>query len=482
MTLNEQNGFIKNTGTMILSYTVLFAVLIAGVFSTFYLQHKCLMNIYDAYDQGYFWTVELKKNLSSLMAGNGFPEWSWSKGPGMEVKAITDPFMVLAALFPIGHIELGYSVVTILRLYVSGLAFMAFAREVEIARYQAVMGAICYTFSAWIINVSLVQSQFVNITILFPLLIMSVDRVYKGKSSVPFMILVALTMINSVYLAYMAGLSAVLYILLRYFNYCEKFSIKEYVVSVLKFIVYGLIGMAASAVITMTTIQSLMGASTGGGSGKAYDTFAGMSFVFNLGNKFVSEGYDFGYGYIGLPILALMVIAVSYRYFSLRNTQLIMTAIFVIMTPFPFFSSMFNGFGYVTTRWYFMLIFFLVWTATENFDLDRLAEIKNLIIMFIWMAIITVSTLGFAYLDITENYSRNDILFVAGSLAAGYLMLVIIATGIKGKTPLKFRQGAITLITVGAIACLWTISFQGSMDTFVKDNEINAQLEASTQR
>lgn len=471
---------LKNTLILISSFTLLFAVGVVGIFGIFIASGKSLINIYDGYDQGYFWTVELKKNLQSLLAGNGYPGWSWSKGPGMEVKAITDPFMVLAALFPVGKIELGYSIATILRLYFSGLAFMAFVKTVKLSNFQAILGAVCYTFSGWILMVSLVQAQFVNITILLPILILAIDRVYQGKSPVLFMITVACTMISSIYLAYMAGLIAVVYILLRYFTY-NSFGIRDYLKWIGKFIGYGIVGIATSLVVTITTIQSLLGASTGSSSNK-YDTFQSLDFILNLGNTFVSKGYNFSYGYIGIPVIAILGIFVSYRYFSGKKTNLIITVILIVMMFFPFCSSMFNGFGYVTTRWYFLLIFFLIWTAAESFDLDRLAEIPNLVIMALGLCVVAAATLGFAYLNITGNYSSSEIKFIFCAIAAGIIIFIIVASGIKSIVPLRVRQVAVLTVTIVTLAGSWGYTLKAHDGNFVDLGGMNNSLSKSTQR
>ena len=112
---------LKNTGTTIITYTILFCILMAGIFAMFILQGRSFVNHADAYDQGYFWTVEMKHNLDSLFAGNGYPLWSWDRGTGIDTKMPIDPFLVIASLFPAGYVELGYTVAIILRLYFAGV-------------------------------------------------------------------------------------------------------------------------------------------------------------------------------------------------------------------------------------------------------------------------------------------------------------------------------------------------------------------------
>ena len=107
---------LKNTWTTLAAYTLLFCILMAGIFALFIAEGRSFVNQADAYDQGYFWTVEMKHHLESLMSGGGYPVWSWDRGTGLDTKFPVDPFLIIAALFPAGQIELGYTVAILLRL------------------------------------------------------------------------------------------------------------------------------------------------------------------------------------------------------------------------------------------------------------------------------------------------------------------------------------------------------------------------------
>lgn len=463
-------------------YTIIFAVTVAGVFFWFLYQGKTFINEYDALDQGYFWTVELKNNLMDLFSGNGYPDWHWYKGPGMESKAFTDIFALIAVAFPTSMLDVGYTVAIVARLYCSGLSFIYFAGQVKLSRYQALMGGICYTFSTWIINTALVQGQFINITVILPLIIAGAEKIYSKKSPALFMISVAWAMCNSIYLGYMVGICTIMFIFLRYFAHCERFRIKEYITFIVKFIAYGLIGIAASAFIIGTTISTLMEASTGGESVR-YEMFKGMGFLLNLMNVFISEGFSFSYENIGLPAACLLVIIVAFRYWSLRNTELIMSVVLIIMTMFPFFSSMFNGFGYVTSRWYFILVFFLVWTAAGQMDIDKLSDSKNLIIMSVWLCVMVGGTFGLAFLDINDNYSKEAFLYVALNIVAAVIILTILALGRWKKVSLHIRKSTVAIVTVITLIVTWNISFNSNTSVdYMAKGQVNDMLARSSQR
>ncbi len=470
---------LKNTGTTLVTYTILFCIMMAGIFAMFILENRSFVNHADAYDQGYFWTVEMKHNLDSLFSGDGYPVWSWDRGTGIDTKMPIDPFLIVASFFPAGYVELGYTVAILLRLYFAGFAFILFCREVKLSNFQALIGALCYVGTTWTINLSLMQGQFIDLFILFPLLVMSVDRIYKGKSPALFMLVVGITVGINYYLAYMAAIGIIIYIFFRYFTYHE-FSFGRYFGYIGRFMLYGIVGIMISAIFILVTLKTLSGASTG--SRPALSWLYGAGYYYAEALRLVSQGYAFNYTNIGIPIFALLT-AVAFRSKpSIRSTHVIMTIIMLGMTMSPFFGSMFNGFGYVSNRWYFMLIFFFIWCAAEHMDLDELARPRSVILMLLWWLVLCITTLGFSYVDITGDMSMRKALFIAGNLAAGFVMILICALGRRVITSLRVRQTLITLSVIGTLVLVWNCSFYHNTDYYFKVGEINAQLEASTQR
>lgn len=473
---------LEKTRNLWITYTIMFCLLMIGIFLLFILQHRTFVNLSDAYDQGYFWTTEMKQNLQALFAGDGYPMWSWARGTGMDLKPPIDPFLMIAALFPIGYIELGYTVAIVLRMYCAGLAFLAFGGEVGMAGYNRLMGAICYVFASWSINVALIQGQFIDILILFPLLVMGVDKIYKGKTPALFIAVVGFSVAINYYLAFMSAIAIVIYILLRYFHYMDRFSLPEYLSYIIRFVVFGLIGIMTAAFFVLVTIKTLMGATTGSGS-EAVAFFSDMDDLMKYPLKLLSQGYSFTYGYIGLPILALLILPIGLRKLSIRNTYVIMAIILFVFSLMPVMSSVMNGFSYVTTRWYFTYIFFLVWTSMECLDFEQLKKWSNLAIMGAWWAVLLICIPGFAYMDKIGHFDgRGGALFVCGNLAAGLVLLIVFALGRSRIMPERAGKVAVAVISVAVLVGGWNCAIRSDTDNFCKVGQINNELEASTQR
>ncbi|MDD6311590.1 MAG: YfhO family protein [Firmicutes bacterium] len=463
-----------------LYYTILFAVIALGVFSVFILLGKSFIQHGDGFRQGYFWTAEIKHIIESVMSGNGLPQWNWSRGLGMQYLYRLDPFNLFAALFPMSKLELGITLSLLLKLYFGGLAFLYFLFEMKLSNFKCLAGTICYIFSTWFINVTMIQSSFIFISFMFPLVFLSIDWIYRGKSPVLFIVTVAYFLIRDTYLAYMAAIVAILFMLLRYFAYHDDFKIKEYLGTIGKFVIYGLIAGMISAMFCIQFILATMRASTDSSSAGPLDLVNDVHFFIRYGKMLLTWGLTTGYTYFGIPIFALMALPIAFKKFSLKNTSVLMTAILILMTFFPFFSRMFNGFSYGTGRWYVMLVFFAIWASAEVLDVEELRNKKNLIVMFIWLVILAVWTLGFDFINIT-GLSNRGALFITLNLMAGLALLIVI--GFKNdKIKVIYRQIACFVIIGCTLALNWSVSFYLYQNKFIDIGEVDDQLSKSCQR
>lgn len=464
---------MNKTLKLILIYTILFGVLTIGLFVLFILAHKSFIQYGDGYKQGYFWVVEVRQQLHDLAAGEGLHMWSWSKGLGMNVSMgyIIDPFMIIAALFPPGYIELGYTVANLFKMYCGGLVFLLFCKYVELDEYKCLVGSLCYTFSAWFIEVALSQSSLLMNAYLFPLLVLSVEWVYKKRNPLFFIIVVAYYMMRSFYFSYMSAIVIILYILLRYFAYNNQLRIKEYFINVGKFICYGICGCLMSFIIMLPYLSELQDASTESSTDTSSIMFD-VNYYIGFGEKLIGRGITDDYPDIGLHILVLLLIPIAIKKLSKNSTGTIMTIILFAMMMFRFFCSMFNAFGYPTLRWSYTFIFFAVWAAMSVLDLQELRKKGNLILMAISLIVIAIWSM-LPTLMYGINMDENKTFFIPWILFAGLILLLCVGFG---------RKKLIVLFTLGALVVGWNWSFYHDVDEFMSNNRINSDLKVSTQR
>lgn len=489
-TLNENKGFLYRFGPYAL-YTVCFAACFCLIFLFYIRAGKSFIQYGDGYRQGYFWMIEFKNAVDDLLAGNGIDMWNWYAGLGRPARigSFFDPFSWLTVPFVPKYPELGYTFSIVCQMYLSGIAFIAAARKFAVDRMPLVLGAVTYVFSSWVLNTALVQGNFMQNMILFPLLILGVEKIYDKKSPVLFTLVVAYYLLKMPYFAYMAAIVCVVYIFFRYFARAEEKGFLNFLKNMGTFILYGVIGIMISMVLLISSFYSLSGASTGSGVAETGHLFSEYYYR-NLVPTLAGTGaVQANYMYLGMASVIVLLFVCSLRRFSLRNTPLIMSLLSVVCLLLPIFNSMFNGFSYPTGRWYFMMIFFVVLTAMDQLQHMKRGGKLDLVLMTAAFAGMAVSVY-FRYFpnDITPGtifrsvYTINIFAVLINLLLA---LAVIIIMCIWKNDSFRFGNNAVTMlliVTMGATVLMWTPVETKKMKAFLKDGQIGFKLSQSVQR
>ncbi len=471
----------KENFIMLVQYTLLFCILVLGVYGVLILSHRSFIQGGDGYKQGYFWTVELKRQIENLAAGGSISLWSWSKGLGMDVQTnyILDPFNWIAASFPAGYIELGYTIAVILKMYCGGLAFLAFMRTTGAGVFESIFGSMSYVFSGYFIVIGLIHADAMFSIFMFPLLILGVERIYKGKSPVIFILSVACYLIRFLYYAYMAGVTVFIYILIRYFAYHE-FSIKDYLKTIGGFIVWGLTGIMLAGFQLMIDVPALFTASSESATDSISLLFKANHYI-TLGREIIGAGNPTAYHVAGLSLISIMLIASALVDLNRKRTNLIMTILGFISMLLPYACSFLNGMGYPTLRWMFVFVFFASWTAAEQIGKSHLLRNSSLALCVLALCVMTAWTLGFYAAGLIEM-GRRALLFISIQLLGGAGFLLILIAARKGSALRRPDKVMVLVLGVAVLTCSWSVSFLDNKGSFIRNNGINKALEASTQR
>lgn len=472
----------KIRSNLFVQYTIVFFIFVIGIFAVLIVTHHAVMQYHDAYKQGAFRLIELRNQLSNILAGDGFSVWSWYEGTGFDepLEIFFDPFMLIGALFPIRYLELGFTVAALLRMYAGGLAFLLMGKETGLKNEQNLVGAILYVFSACFVGLALRQSETLINAYLFPLLILGVERVYKKNKPAVFIITVTYYMLISFYYSYMSALVIIIYIALRYFAYNDSFNAKEFAKRMGGFVVCGLTGILMSAAATVFSYFTLTRASTDSNfeiSGLLF----GKSFYERLGKMLLGTATTGDYYDIGLPILIIILLLPAIRKCTRKSTNTIMTMIMFVILVSPFFCNLLNGFGYVTFRWSYMLVLFASWTASEQLDTEKLREKGTMPLVFAGWVIIAVWTAGFYVLGLITMDNETRI-FIPIQLAAGLVMILMLRRFSKRES--FDTKAAIGILAVSCIALSagWAPDYIANIDNFARNSAVYKHLQESTLR
>ena len=484
MVMNDTNmGIQKNKKTVYLLYTLLFCIMVVTVFAILLLTHRTLLRYGDSYRQGYFWVVEYKYLIRDLLAGKGISMWSWSRGIGMEYTPgfFIDPFNLIAALFPFKYLETGITVGYLLRMYFAGAVFLWFCRKKNYANIQALTCGLLYAFCGWTIEIIIRQPQFALNLILFPLLVMGVDRIYEKKSPALFIFTVAYYMMWDMYFAYMAAISILMYIALRFFHYSDETArFKDFLSEFGHFIVCGLTGIAISGVLLLPTFIQIFSASTENAL-KDEGLLFSKGYYLDVGREVVGRGMTYDYSDMAIPMLVLLLFALSLRKITKKSTNTIMSLILFGMYFFPFFNEMYNGFSYWTRRWVFALIFFVFWCAAENLTPAETKKKSTTPIMLLMLLLLSFVTVGFLVLK-WISFKTADKVFTPVQLIGG--ALIVILFGIMGRNEKRFKGmvAAALVVNMITISIGWNWGINTELDSFNRNSSVYKRLEWSTYR
>ena len=212
-------------------YTLLFIFITPLVFITFLIGNKSLIWNSDGIRQHYIalmhfgnWGREIINNFFSLHTFK-IPLWDFHIGYGSDIittmhyYVIGDPLNILSFFVPESFTEYLYQALIILRLYLSGISFLYYCRQMKKGQIASVGGAINYTFCGFMLYGGIRHPFFMNPMIYLPLLCAGIEKIFKRRNPCLFIITVFLSAMSNFYFFYMIAFAACFYIAVRFFSF-----------------------------------------------------------------------------------------------------------------------------------------------------------------------------------------------------------------------------------------------------------------------
>ena len=197
-----------------LKFTLFFLMIELIMYAPFLVFRKGLVWEHDSYTQHVkamiFISRWFRQAGKSLLRGR-FAElatYSFSIGYGSDAMTtlayygVGDPFYVLSALVPTRYIYLYYIALIPVKNYLSGLAISSFLRRrwPEEAHSGGVLsGALIYTFCGFVLITCVGQPIFLNALIVYPLMLLGIEKVYDGQKPWLFILSVFLATVSNFY-------------------------------------------------------------------------------------------------------------------------------------------------------------------------------------------------------------------------------------------------------------------------------------------
>ena len=392
------------------------------------------------------WLLEI---LGSIFRGNpDIPMWSYSLGEGSDIidtlhyYCIGDPLCLLVLLFPAKAMGACYTVLSVIRMYLAGIAFIFFAREIKpkASASAFLSGGLVYSLSNWAMYCAVRHSFFLNPLIFLPLMLLGIEKIGKGKRPYLFIVLTALTALTNFYFFYMIVIMSVIYAVIRY----------PKVKRLLVMLISGIAGSLIAAVILLPQLLFLINDGRSGDRGGAvffYDVMHYLKIPGGFAAGSSSEYLLMGFGAFG-------VIALIYLLTKPGNIKLkIFLGISSVFVIFAFMGTFMNGFSYATNRWSFaltLLVSFMIFAVWDPFVADiKDIFMKAMIIFSIYSAVILVISIatgdtGLVLVQIVAGFilllaakkTSGSVKTGDGKIACLILMVNLVINGLIPNTPL----------------------------------------------
>ncbi|MCM1244848.1 MAG: YfhO family protein [Roseburia sp.] len=365
-----------------LKYTGLFLVIFFFGFVVFFIQGKSLVWKSDGYRQYYpvlqYLGDYYRQIVSRLFHGDfRLPMLDYRIGQGEDMittfanYGFGDPLTLFSMFVPGRYTEYLYDVLVVLRLYLSGAAFLIYCDGMKLQRRFSIYGALVYVFCGFAIW-SVKDPFFLNGMIYLPLVLLGIEYVWRRKSPLLLAVSVFFSIVSSYYFFYMIVIAAVCYFAAR--SRMKGMDLISMCREGLRCIVVSAAGVLLSGIFFVPWIFGYMESGrTQVQTSLSSLLFYDLAYYKNMLARFLmtAENDDAAaVGYFSMAVIVLPALLVLFsgskplrgrngKGMSLRRALQSCVLISLLAAASPFIGYMFNGFGYVTNRFMFIPAFLL---------------------------------------------------------------------------------------------------------------------------
>lgn len=451
--LTGGKGFVRSA----LIYTAGFAVLMPAAYTAFIEEDYRMVWQIDGLAQylpkAIWFSGHVRELVSSLLHGNfSYALYDFSFGLGDTIVPRLDPFYWMYAIFSPDNMESGFQWVTIIRMFLMGLAALALFLYLRKETWSSILASYIYVFGGFSFYAVPRHPQFASAMVLFPLLIIACEEIFRKKRWYLGTILIGLSLLQSYYFLYITTIGLVIYFVVR-FLCMEKpqRTLKQFFSYLLTFAVAWLLGAGLGSMTIFTSVMNYAGSARSGSGAISTPSlwYYGPEWPTEVFTYFITAsrwaGSWFKTGFI--PLAYLMIVLLFLHQGKKLEKSLFVLCIALSMLPAA--GYLLNGFKNVSNRWTYMLALLVSLIVAEM--LPRVRELTNK-----QLALLSLSILP--YILIVIGYEEYDMKVVIKTvlLLAVSLLLVIFSTQLMD---LLNKKQMIAAFCVLMLASVWLAGY-----------------------
>ncbi|WP_082238337.1 YfhO family protein [Salinicoccus sp. YB14-2] len=415
------------------------------IYSWYFLMDGSFIWESDGFTQHFQLFHEYVNILQGVLRGEGFPEWDWSIGAGADTitsygyYVIGDPFVYLGVFFPESLREFSFHLIMFVRMWCVGLSYLIFVRKFKVSHGAALLGALMYTFSFFVIYNTGRHPFFILPLIWYPLLCLGVEKILKRESGLLFSIMVAVSAIVNFYFFYKLTILVFIYGVVRYGMLYRFKDWKQLGYSFGRCSLHYFVGLLLGAVLFLPMVDGFLNSSRNT-DGTAINLFLYQVnyYISLVHNLFVPDIYLWTAG--GLSIFTLFTVAFLFKTKKNKTFSSLMLLILGVFLLFPFFGSFMNGMAGPYNRFSFAIPLFIAFASGQFLEERNKLQVKDL-------RIVGYILIGFTFIYGKAAIAENMYLYYASPVISGWaIWFILMYEKVKKK-----RAKKISIIIVGLV-------------------------------
>lgn len=360
-------GITNDEKRCYIQFSLIFPVLVFFSFLEFILNGKVFLvsdTISEYVTSLAYWGNYLRNAFHS-------PQWDFSVGMGADVISTLnwyvagDPLTLLSVFVKPEKTIYLHHVLVVLRLYLSGMAFLFYCNHTEQNREYYVCGALIYVFSGYAMFLAYQHTYFINSFIYLPLLYAGIEKILHGRSPVFFSIVVFVSCVTNFYFFYILSILTLVYALVRFFFVHKENRLRNLTRCFSTAFLGYMIGVLLASAIFLPNVFGFLGCGRSG-SLPSIPLFYGLKYYLKIIIASITPSYISSYTYLGFASVFLPLLVLCFVRKGNRDVK-VFGIIYLVFLSLPIAGSAFNGFGYITNRWGFANSFFAGILAVRMF-------------------------------------------------------------------------------------------------------------------
>lgn len=411
-----------------LEYTVLFLFLALCIFGTYLVTGHSIIWSKDALNQHLPLLAKYREAIINFIHHPGrINFWSWQFGLGSDTFQvfsyynIGDIFSYLAIFFPARKITQAYQFISVIRMYCVGLSFVYFSQHFKFKNITILAGTTAYLVNSFLLYACVAQPFFTTPFILFPLIVVQIERILQGGSAWPLTGAFTWMLISNYYLAFILGIGSLIFLIFRVLTHYRHTI--NYLSTFLKLAFATISSLLLSAIMWIPELIAVshstrLGAQFANGL-KVYPLYYYLFLPKQLIN---GDQWSFMF-WSALGIVSIGFIALVYVYRHAKQYPLITISLglALIMLLIPAVGAIFNGMMAASNRWTLLIYLPLAMAICILVENAPSLSFSSLRILTIATGIY-IAVLLLTFLFENENDIVIPLLFLLLSLLALWLI------------------------------------------------------------